>query len=202
MWHLATTSPATSSQFQSTHPRRVWLCFKDTVKLTPGFQSTHPRRVWLLYLYLIIYIESFNPHTHEGCDAMGSDSKVIEDVSIHTPTKGVTLLALLWRRQEIVSIHTPTKGVTKKKNSFTYQKQFQSTHPRRVWPMFFWNFTLSAKFQSTHPRRVWHATSSIIWDSQKFQSTHPRRVWRVQAYNISANEYVSIHTPTKGVTVW
>ena len=33
-------------------------------------------------------------------------------VSIHTPTKGVTLLDLAYPNHEGVSIHTPTKGVT------------------------------------------------------------------------------------------
>ena len=34
------------------------------------------------------------------------------NVSIHTPTKGVTIYADRYRRALIVSIHTPTKGVT------------------------------------------------------------------------------------------
>ena len=33
-------------------------------------------------------------------------------VSIHTPTKGVTLLAIQDLQGILVSIHTPTKGVT------------------------------------------------------------------------------------------
>ena len=33
-------------------------------------------------------------------------------VSIHTPTKGVTLLSLYYGMMILVSIHTPTKGVT------------------------------------------------------------------------------------------
>ena len=37
------------------------------------------------------YDESFNPHTHEGCDTNTVNGSLIERiVSIHTPTKGVT----------------------------------------------------------------------------------------------------------------
>ena len=56
---------------------------------------------------------SFNPHTHEGCDSRyrGCDLAGSE-VSIHTPTKGVTLSAELRHLLFLVSIHTPTKGVT------------------------------------------------------------------------------------------
>ena len=35
---------------------------------------------------------SFNPHTHEGCDSNLLSVQLGESVSIHTPTKGVTLL--------------------------------------------------------------------------------------------------------------
>ena len=33
----------------------------------------------------------FNPHTHEGCDSLLPLSKQQDKVSIHTPTKGVTI---------------------------------------------------------------------------------------------------------------
>ena len=52
----------------------------------------------------------FNPHTHEGCDARIWRYDALHDVSIHTPTKGVT------DDEEIT-------------NSLS---MFQSTHPRRV----------------------------------------------------------------------
>ena len=52
----------------------------------------------------------FNPHTHEGCDARIWRYDALHDVSIHTPTKGVT------------------PGV----NPLSYTVEFQSTHPQRV----------------------------------------------------------------------
>ena len=54
---------------------------------------------------------SFNPHTHEGCDSVRvNDGKVFDGVSIHTPTKGVTIV--------VVNLNPILP--------------FQSTHPRRV----------------------------------------------------------------------
>ena len=59
-------------------------------KLT--FQSTHPRRVWL-------------PRARRNSGYRA--------VSIHTPTKGVTVGSVLLGLPVHVSIHTPTKGVTR-----------------------------------------------------------------------------------------
>ena len=77
----------------------------------------------------------FNPHTHAGCDAVKEDVlnyinefqsthprrvwlqtgleryKQIQ-VSIHTPTQGVTQFSINSFSYEKVSIHTPTQGVT------------------------------------------------------------------------------------------
>ena len=60
----------------------------------------------------MLIIFSFNPHTHEGCDETKYLTNLIDQVSIHTPTKGVTYYfgkRYIYRK---VSIHTPTKGVT------------------------------------------------------------------------------------------
>ena len=75
---------------------------------------------------------SFNPHTHEGCDCWKLNFWLSLYVSIHTPTKGVTLWISLSLSLS-VSIHTPTKGVTFRLLLPSYHDKFQSTHPRRVW---------------------------------------------------------------------
>ena len=54
---------------------------------------------------------------------------------------------------------------------------FQSTHPRRVWQWFTLLIVCRYEFQSTHPRRVWLLDQSKEYQELKFQSTHPRRVW-------------------------
>ena len=100
--------------FQSTHPRRVWhWCFCFPLCGIFLFQSTHPRRVWLIISYKHAQSVSFNPHTHAGCDRSGRFTLCCSmDVSIHTPTQGVTTLAAVNSRNPRVSIHTPTQGVT------------------------------------------------------------------------------------------
>ena len=54
------------------------------------FQSTHPRRVWHYPPTELTIITSFNPHTHAGCDIASTPNEKKEEVSIHTPTQGVT----------------------------------------------------------------------------------------------------------------
>ena len=142
------------------------------------FQSTHPRRVWLTRPTTNIRTSSFNPHTHEGCDSKSSISCLI-----------------FW-----VSIHTPTKGVTTNQTNRDIAEQFQSTHPRRVWPRTETSFRSLLLFQSTHPRRVWHDPATYGVAYCWFQSTHPRRVWLYEVLLVSPGWHVSIHTPTKGVT--
>ena len=124
------------------------------------------------------------------------------------------------KRLSEVSIHTPTQGVTITSCKATINPMFQSTHPRRVWlPKLngkkYWlcfnphthagcdNQALyiirNELFQSTHPRRVWQSLKTIDYGQESFnphthagcdsntarvnpnlslfQSTHPRRVW-------------------------
>ena len=121
------------------------------------FQSTHPRRVWLSNITNISNME----------------------VSIHTPTQGVTRVDDRTSMLLSVSIHTPTQGVTMFiiKTGIEYEK-FQSTHPRRVWLDQLGMQAVPALFQSTHPRRVW-----LRWCMTNF-----------------SQKEVSIHTPTQGVT--
>ena len=142
-------------------------------------------------------------------------------VSIHTPTKGVTPKICSCSRRVVVSIHTPTKGVTLWIPIRIGYCKFQSTHPRRVWPMQDRLDALKFQFQSTHPRRVWLLIRIYDKCRERFQSTHPRRVWLSccpgSSPRLSFNPHthegcdnklvkegqlseVSIHTPTKGVT--
>ena len=111
----------------------------------------------------------FNPHTHAGCDPIYVTFSILLNVSIHTPTQGVTFIYYTvffnfrfnphthagcdYGKWEIlchrtVSIHTPTQGVTIS-NSDAYRViEFQSTHPRRVWHMTLFE---ALKFNSFNP---------------------------------------------------
>ena len=84
------------SEFQSTHPRRVWLGQTLLCIQLHLFQSTHPRRVWHSVAQYRSQQLCFNPHTHEGCDRNDEPISGVHQVSIHTPTKGVTSAACLY----------------------------------------------------------------------------------------------------------
>ena len=184
--------------FQSTHPRRVWL-FQGFYFLVPFrfnphthagcdrkkrshnyfnllFQSTHPRRVWQKRIIFYLQTLSFNPHTHAGCDIQDGGYSVWCNVSIHTPTQGVTCI------------------IIRNCNRTT----FQSTHPRRVWltgkgiaitekrfnphthagcdTITIKNVTLWKVSIHTPTQGVTRKQNQMFYKGE-FQSTHPRRVW-------------------------
>ena len=141
------------------------------------FQSTHPRRVWLSNITNISNME----------------------VSIHTPTQGVTRVDDRTSMLLSVSIHTPTQGVTNPAVLWYRVLQFQSTHPRRVWrrngflSVRIWDVSIHTPTQgvtgfvvgnfsgiwvSIHtPTQGVTADSGFCCFANRFQSTHPRRVW-------------------------
>ena len=147
-------------------------------------------------------IFSFNPHTHEGCDNIVSRfCRCNFGVSIHTPTKGVTDWTPLFYIYMLMFQSTHPRRVWLMTTvGAAYKMLFQSTHPRRVWLRDGNLSSITIKFQSTHPRRVWLLAKDIDLARSKFQSTHPRRVWLVLLSRRKPTRYVSIHTPTKGVT--
>ena len=143
----------------------------------------------------------FNPHTYMRCDVTKQLLNMAETVSIHTPTWGVTLVCAWKKKIYYVSIHTPTWGVT----SLTRRRspkhlEFQSTHLHEVWHVAVGNNANRWWFQSTHLHEVWLVSKSktnILW---KFQSTHLHEVWH-SIFAVAADSiWVSIHTPTWGVT--
>ena len=209
------------------------------------FHSTHPRRVWRIVLVSLILVQTVSIHTPtKGVTYVNGKFFCHTIVSIHTPTKGVTKPFYFPSACLSVSIHTPTKGVTHTPHLSPHGREFQSTHPRRVWQQDRQYFYNEFKFQSTHPRRVWRQSNAKSVATMLFQSTHPRRVWHLYSpfkpcllsfnphthegcdsqvckyvqlpvcFNPHTHEgcdpnrrsartffQVSIHTPTKGVTL-
>ena len=165
------------------------------------FQSTHPRGVrppcpsWCA-----TSPTSFNPRTHEGCDADARPQGRGHEVSIHAPTRGATsILTRPWCRRRgfnprthegcdghrlgqarggvPVSIHAPTRGAT-----VHHQREGDglgvSIHaPTR-------GATLPASRSPCTPRSfnprthegcdLYNSKGIRLW--QRFQSTHPRGV--------------------------
>ena len=146
-------------QFQSTHPRRVWQDDTAHGTITWEFQSTHPRRVWRSYPSL---------------------SRSVRCVSIHTPTKGVTGVA----------VYTELCG--------------KGFNPHTHEGCDYWVKLPPSPYHSFNPHT--HEGCDIQRKYRKalkreFQSTHPRRVWLAHESGELRYTKVSIHTPTKGVTL-
>ena len=100
-------------------------------------------------------------------------------VSIHTPTWGVTKVRWADTIAVLVSIHTPTWGVT-----HVIDLKYGA-----------------GVFQSTHLHEVWRIYPMYRWYIYTFQSTHLHEVWRSWSNMSKMQRHVSIHTPTWGVTV-
>ena len=131
------------------------------IKITANkkFQSTLPRREWQGGKARCGQFVAISIHTPtKGVTYGASGREIIKKISIHTPTKGVTVPGALLRHGFRISIHTPTKGVTITGDYFcmilrnfnphshegsdidaltglTDMLEFQSTLPRREWPV-------------------------------------------------------------------
>ena len=76
------------------------------------FQSTHPHGVRHWVSKFFFAVNSFNPRTHMGCDALVRCHHRGCAVSIHAPTWGATGHDLYLFFKVVVSIHAPTWGAT------------------------------------------------------------------------------------------
>ena len=164
------------------------------------FQSTHPRRVWRKSTLRAVSIGNVSIHTPtKGVTYGWCWSKRRVFVSIHTPTKGVT-----GSRHQVcfftsVSIHTPTKGVTAVYDILNGKVLFQSTHPRRVWhdyKGYRWKY---ASFNPHTHEGCDFGKHNTNKTNDMFQSTHPRRVWQTYGY---APRYVELFQSTHPRRVW
>ena len=171
-------------KFQSTHPRRVWLCVGFYGSSSCMFQSTHPRRVWLVAKWLI------NANNY---------------VSIHTPTQGVTFITIsLVTLNGFQSTH-PRRVWHRNIGVGQSGYWFQSTHPRRVWHP---NLAILCGVRCFNPHThagcdpvntaaytrikvsIHTPTQGVTEQYGRdnlipflFQSTHPRRVWLMSDFN-------------------
>ena len=109
--------------FQSTHLHEVWLYPSYSYYISSEFQSTHLHEVWLyLHCSLQAFRQFQSTHLHEVWHLGVIKNAYADNVSIHTPTWGVTVITGNDNDWAFVSIHTPTWGVTstyKQRVSFT-----------------------------------------------------------------------------------
>ena len=101
-------------------------------------------------------LTNFNPHTREGCDVVEPpDKAAADDISIHTPAKGVTTDMLGDKVSYTISIHTPAKGVTRRACPRILIQIYFNPHTREGCDSIYLDdLTYDGIFQSTHPRRV------------------------------------------------
>ena len=59
----------------------------------------------------------FNPHSRTGSDLYCEEIDMVNEISIHTPARGVTSPLNYWAQMVYISIHTPARGVTSDKRS-------------------------------------------------------------------------------------
>ena len=151
-------------KFQSTHLHEVWPLKNWVAPINWMFQSTHLHEVWLLLTHLLTPVSVFqSTHLHEVWPLTSSAITIGDNVSIHTPTWGVTAVQDSKQQESGVSIHTPTWGVTVM--PFAPQSdrlRFQSTHLHEVWHILPVAFAYYAGFQSTHLHEVWLYTELYI----------------------------------------
>ena len=80
----------------------IWYLYSNPYSRAVTFQFVYQHHVQI----------NFNPHSHEGSDTTAYCIESTPVISIHTPTKGVTLSMSFDCKHIQISIHTPTKGVT------------------------------------------------------------------------------------------
>ena len=154
--------------FQSTLPRREWPGTQHNLVRNSLFQSTLPRREWRSSGLHHLYRLHFNPHSHEGSDVLRVQYTFSDgyfNPHSHEGSDDNTLRNCPTILQ--ISIHTPTKGVTKSSSYNCWLKRFQSTLPRREWPKSMQASWLSIYFNphshegSDRLHTVYHASTHI-----------------------------------------
>ena len=123
-------------KFQSTLPRRERPRTFVNALITQSISIHTPTKGATKHLMMVSWsYVNFNPHSHEGSDnddeyqwipesrfqstlprreRHGDKVLIVQinDISIHTPTKGATFLPYIQKQEMTISIHTPTKGAT------------------------------------------------------------------------------------------
>ena len=121
------------------------------------FQSTLPRREWLFNDDKSPGSINFNPHSHEGSDYRAGDDRCrCANFNPHSHEGSDALLTQERSYFHQISIHTPTKGVTCKDPSDVYVKFDFNPHSHEGSDWNWWQSLIRYfVFQSTLPRREW-----------------------------------------------
>ena len=172
---------STQILFQSTLPRREWPYYCCWYPNRGKFQSTLPHREWLRSSKPdFVQTCYFNPHSHAGSDINFEPVNHVYGRFQSTlprrewPIISLVLLFMVFN----FNPHSHAGSDVKNGNFEDADKLFQSTLPRREWLFYFWKI-----LRRNHFNPHSHAGS----DNHRFKM-------------IVLKEFISIHTPTQGVT--
>ena len=144
----------------------------------------------------------FNPHSHAGSDWCPVDKMCVLILFQSTLPRREWLIQHQFKSLlQNISIHTPTQGVTILSNLFTlFGSLFQSTLPRREWRYSISNGKVVSTYFNPHSHAgsdQWICRQSI-WENDFNPHSHAGSdLILVSACRIN---WISIHTPTQGVT--
>ena len=124
-----------------------------------------------------------------------------EEISIHTPARGVTRANEAAKSSGKISIHTPARGVTGNHRSNRRCYRFQSTLPQGEWR---WicsvKWQSNHRFQSTLPQGEWRRYFNFRNAVNHF-NPHSRKGSDIVNFSFLFFKSISIHTPARGVTL-
>ena len=130
-------------------------------------------------LTLLQILHNSNPRSHEGSDTVTEETKQVETISIHAPTRGATGWKIGFMHYPAISIHAPTRGATLLPETYQESEVISIHAPTRGATPFTFSLIPVILISIHAPTRG--ATNSI----QSFFYI----IW------------ISIHAPTRGATI-
>ena len=210
-------------QFQSTLPQGEWRLHGSLHQFFWNFNPhSHKGSDRIDLLRHLSHLFHFNPHSHKGSDQRGCCCRYFDNISIHTPTRGVTQFLNRTRKRQInfnphshkgsdlgvkcqdnlmyISIHTPTRGVTSWNRRTSLRTTISLHTPTR-------GVTIRCQqivrwlYISIHTptRGVTGARTGDGGENPDF-NPHSHKGSDQYDYLWWRNGKISIHTPTRGVT--
>ena len=172
-----------------------WLLYASISIHTPT------RGVTMVTWLKIVMKNYFNPHSHKGSDLiLGIRPSTCRKFQSTLPQGEWRIPGMMIHYCRLISIHTPTRGVTSLKLKYCWQKLFQSTLPQGEWRYNVKILIHGMLFQSTLPQGEWHfCYQGQTWHGRISIHT-PTRGVTISPSELLQKYRISIHTPTRGVT--
>ena len=104
----------------------------------------------------------FNPHSHEGSDHCQQIFNKMDDISIHTPTKGATFINPFYFHFDLISIHTPTKGATTQDETNILVEAISIHTPTKGATFAVWHISMSDINFNPHSHEGSDSTTSLL----------------------------------------